>query len=1222
MTKTRRHHWIFKLWIKVRGLLALLIILFGVGVGLLSLLLPFDGLYKERLVQFLEQQWQMQVTVEDIDGSWQGYGPMFTLRDLSLQAEQSLQLKSAQIQLNLYQWLMPGGERGIDLSINEAELAMIQSGAQVSIKRNGDEQKLTQTLDRLLQAGSLRVQALKLSFLNENDEPLVSDLTADFLLQQGEEQRGLQLLIQEADQQELEIRAVTNRNHQIMKTAEWYVRFNQLSVSFLQPFLTVAKLPEARINGELWVTTQDGVITGAHGQWQWQQNAPDLNFQVAMQYDGDQKTGQNIWQISDVLMNKQAYPDFEFLGQWQGDEVVYQSHELPVPWLSHLIINSVLPALGEDERSALINQSQGQINDLTFRYDYSNQKINRLSARFSGVGADVPSLRVAGLSGNYVYEDQKSHIQFDSHDGLLSLPNVFRGETNWHQLLLQADWQHGEDAQLSINQLWCDCVDFKLAASVSIQFADTPYFQLNSHITNADMTQLKKYWPHHIWKPKAIVWLDQGLLAGTVSQARVSASGEIKANTFKNGSASMQAQTEVIDARISFNPDWPVVEDLKASVDITEDRIEVLIDQARTHDIGIEPSRVNIPDLRDVIIEADIKALSQDNALLDYLSESPIANNLKLQEDIILAGQQRVELSLQIPIKDGPQPLIEPQGQIQLIDGQLIWQDLMLEQMNGVVLLDGFTLKPQQLQALLANRETVINGVINTRNQDTEKINIKLQGDYSILDWFAFDMVPSPMTGVSTWQINLRDKGDAVELEASTDLVGVALNLPAPLNKSADTAKNLAVSCEIPCDQGTVLINYDQQVVAELSANQKQFTVKNINFGLTEANNPAPIKGQIKQLDLDQWLALANNWQPSGETTGQQALLATDIQIDELIFMSRKWSDVKLSINDKVDGVFISIDSETVKGQLLVANDIQNRGIKAEFEYLNWQTADIETFNESSADDSIPDIHLWVEQFSFADVPLGRLRMELRNVADGIKVEQLSIKSPLIELNANGEWLRTESGIGTSRFNMVIISERIADFLHQMDFNAPISNAQTLIEMDVYWPGLPAAFDVAALSGDLRIAIGQGEVVDQQPGFGRVLGLFNLTNLPRRLILDFRDVLSDGLHFEEMTGEFDLSEGVAHTDDFLIRASAAKIHMQGTVNFVEKSYNQHIIIRPQIGKTFPTLGAIAGGPVGAAAGFLVQGLLGKQLKSANEIKYHVTGPWSEPTIELLEQSNE
>ncbi|KAA3641137.1 MAG: hypothetical protein DWP95_07355, partial [Proteobacteria bacterium] len=274
MTKTRRHHWLFKLWIKIRGLLALLIIFVGVCVGLMSLLLPFDGLYKDRLIDFLEQQWQMQVTVAEIDGSWKAYGPSFVLRDLSLQGEQSLQLKSAQIQLNLYQWLIPGGERGIDLSINEAELAMIQSGARVSIRSTGNDKKLTATLDRLLRAGSLRVQALKLNLTNDKDEPIVTDITADFLLQQDDQQRGLQLLIKEADQQEIEIRAVTDRAQQLMKTAQWYVRFDALSVQFLQPFLTIPNLPEAHISGDLWVTTEDGVITTAHGQWQWQQQSP------------------------------------------------------------------------------------------------------------------------------------------------------------------------------------------------------------------------------------------------------------------------------------------------------------------------------------------------------------------------------------------------------------------------------------------------------------------------------------------------------------------------------------------------------------------------------------------------------------------------------------------------------------------------------------------------------------------------------------------------------------------------------------------------------------------------------------------------------------------------------------------------------------------------------------------------------------------------------------
>ena len=160
MTKAKKHHPLFKLWIKLRGLLALLIVLAGLVVGLLSLLLPFESLYKDRLEQFLEEQWNLQVKVQEINGSWQGYGPHFILKDLELIGKQSIQLASANLSINVYQLLLPGGRTGIDLSINQAELDMIQSadGASITINDGNDEDRFTEILDRILTTGSLRVE--------------------------------------------------------------------------------------------------------------------------------------------------------------------------------------------------------------------------------------------------------------------------------------------------------------------------------------------------------------------------------------------------------------------------------------------------------------------------------------------------------------------------------------------------------------------------------------------------------------------------------------------------------------------------------------------------------------------------------------------------------------------------------------------------------------------------------------------------------------------------------------------------------------------------------------------------------------------------------------------------------------------------------------------------------------------------------------------------------
>ncbi len=58
---------------------------------------------------------------------------------------------------------------------------------------------------------------------------------------------------------------------------------------------------------------------------------------------------------------------------------------------------------------------------------------------------------------------------------------------------------------------------------------------------------------------------------------------------------------------------------------------------------------------------------------------------------------------------------------------------------------------------------------------------------------------------------------------------------------------------------------------------------------------------------------------------------------------------------------------------------------------------------------------------------------------------------------------------------------------------------------------------------------------------------------------------------------------------------------------------------PRVGNSLPLVGAVVGGPVGAAAGFAVQGLLGKGLNKVASARYRITGPWSKPVMTLIEK---
>jgi uncharacterized protein YhdP len=130
-----------------------------------------------------------------------------------------------------------------------------------------------------------------------------------------------------------------------------------------------------------------------------------------------------------------------------------------------------------------------------------------------------------------------------------------------------------------------------------------------------------------------------------------------------------------------------------------------------------------------------------------------------------------------------------------------------------------------------------------------------------------------------------------------------------------------------------------------------------------------------------------------------------------------------------------------------------------------------------------------------------------------------------------------------------------------------------------------------------------------------MLGLLSLTELPRRLSMDFRDVFDDGFSFDEAKGTMQLENGTSHTDDMLLSSTAAEISIVGSTDLVAQTFDYEFAVRPGVSKTLPVIGAIAGGPIGAAAGIALQAILRDALGEAAEARYTIRGPWEDALIE-------
>ncbi len=94
-------------------------------------------------------------------------------------------------------------------------------------------------------------------------------------------------------------------------------------------------------------------------------------------------------------------------------------------------------------------------------------------------------------------------------------------------------------------------------------------------------------------------------------------------------------------------------------------------------------------------------------------------------------------------------------------------------------------------------------------------------------------------------------------------------------------------------------------------------------------------------------------------------------------------------------------------------------------------------------------------------------------------------------------------------------------------------------------------------------------------------------------------------------------DGQARSDKLVIDGPAATIDIRGAANLHAQSYDQTIEVRPKAGNLLTAIGAVAGGPVGAAIGAAANVVLNKPLGSLAAKTYRVTGPWKEPKVEVI-----
>ena len=1236
MTKTAKHTLLFRLWIHIRGLLAFVIVVAGIVVGLISLVLPNEELYKQHVVDFLSRQWNKPVEIESISGKWQGLGPKFVLSGLSIKDKDEVLVQQVTLNVNLIKYLIPKGSTGITIGINDIAVDFERkSSGQIVVKNTiEDKQSFSEKLEKLLATGTLSINNLTLN-LKDSVNSKQHKINSKIIVQQTSNKRAFSIeLVSKELADNIVIKAITDKSYDFMQQASWYAEVDDLSLTELAQLTNKPYLPNVLADAQIWVSTEKGNIVKLSAKADLHDKLfnivskdIELSGKAELFYTGSKNQWQAELIINDI-QTQSIIQDKVSIQLYRDESFIYlKADVLDVPLLK--AITQTVGISNDDFDSLDLN---GKITNVNIKYDTNLRRIIDADIEFHQLDLHATFGEFSQLSGAISLHDDQIRVMLDSDRGSANLPGYIRGKIEWEKLLLTAQTSMQDDNfDFKINSLWCDCNDFILDGSARVVYDEQLNLDIAFAVYNAQINQLYKYWPSFKWKPKVLNFLDQALVSGLVDKGMILYHGQPKDYPFANQQGIFWTKSNLKSGTVNYHKDWPTAKQFDAVVDTVNQQLIIKSHRGKVLDGNVKTVVARIANLKNPILTVDINAEGKDNFLIDILNDSPMKQSLEvLNEGITLIGSQKVDIDLNIPLNK-PNFKLLPKGTITFNHTDFKIGKFELSNLIGKLDFIGPSLFLKDLNGEFLDQKVSISGDIINQPNESAQLNVKLQGDYNINNFESVLGFSLPAKGNSPWDFSINNsQNDQISFTAKSDLLGVELDIPEPFSKSASQTAKFSVACILPCIDSGWDLSFNDSLQTNFVQNHEsgELTFNKVVFGQVDENSVNSFGGEIEVVDVDKWITLlAKN--ASSKQNQEMPFRKMSIHVNRLIFMARELSHVDIDIHADKEGLVFNVSAKDIAGKITVPNELERRGIIVQLDKLHWkeieEDKDIVVEETAPVTSNYPALHIRIDDFIYDGIPLGESTIEVRPVAEGIRVEKFITRSELMNLTINGTWSREVGVAGLSEFNIIMTSKDIAKFLKTMGFQAPITQAETIIDMQAQWSDFPSLFEIKNISGKMRIEIGQGEVIDAKPGMGRVLGLFSLTNLPRRLILDFRDVLGKGLRFQSMKGDFVLTKGEAYTDSFVIDSSSAEIVVTGNTGLANQDYDQMVYVTPRVGRVLPTIGAIAGGAVGAAAGFFVQGMFHKGLKGVGKIVYRVTGSWDDPNIELIkteEKKNE
>ena len=888
-----------------------------------------------------------------------------------------------------------------------------------------------------------------------------------------------------------------------------------------------------------------------------------------------------------VFANHQRWSDAEFYlsqtanGDWSA--IIKQFDLNALAYLSPWLLDN---SNAEPDWSKL--KLHGTLKDFSIVTSHDGQNY-ALKGDFEQIGNSdqswLPSFH--GLSGHINGTQTQGQIVLDTYDAEINAQHYFRNALNISRIGARINWlQTSDHWQINTDDLHINTPDFKSETTFNLSIpknAQSPSLQLNTTLNNFnDITQIKHYLPGKLMGQDTLAWLDDAFVAGHIDQGHIVINGKLDQFPFKQGGGVFDTLLDIKQGEIQFNEAWPHLQNLYTTVHFFNADLQVAIYEGQSENVQINQAIINIEDVANSDhVQVFAKLNAQVNNALKYLQKTPLHSNADNLLGIANShGSAGIDLNLHVPYVESDPVKVKVDAHLHDAYMNLKSVNLEISNINGTLTFTEDSTSSDTLHA-----KTLGYPIDGRMSSDATSTRLLVSGSTTINNLqkqFSF-LRGDSVKGQLNYQADLRipdDEHQSTSLDINSNLQGVSIDGDTLIAKTAEQFEALRLNFQFDKhNQLPIKLQYGNQLEAALLFDRQQDRLHSAHLvigGNSASISPqAGMKVEIKQPSFKISEAVSalsssdNRW---------PALREFLLDTRQLIWQGQDLGPIQCHFHHLNQAWQGNIDSSIAKGRVRIPD--QRNGsepIKLDMTSLNLSAMDSLNFDAANHIITVmPLIEIDSQQLLWRSINLGNLRLQTERLINGIHFKKIKISGAGKNIDMTADWTQQLRGTSTI-LNGSMNVDNFGAFLSQIKLSDDFKETHADINFQGGWNGGPHQFAVEALNGSMNIRLRDGRISSIEPGFGRLLGLLAMEQWVKRLSLNFSDIYRQGLAFDHISGNFNINNGVANTEDLLVNGVSAKMKLIGNADLVHKTINMKVGVVPKSSDAVPIAGTILNG---------------------------------------------